>query len=207
MCASAAIRATALSWDNHMANVDFVALLDARAEAVGLDDVADQLAEGPPARLPSERERFWEWVDGAGPVELTDASLASTLAHLGTFWAARDNDRVVMLHYDDLQADREGQMRMLAGRLGIDVPEDRWPVLVEAAGFDHMRGNADQVAPATTVGIWQDNQNFFHRGTRGQWRELLDDADLRRYADRVAELGADPALVEWVHRGPIVPDE
>ena len=37
------------------------------------------------------------------------------------------------------------------------------------------------IAPDTTNGIWQDNQQFFHRGTSGQWRSLLDDAALARY--------------------------
>ena len=36
----------------------------------------------------------------------------------------------------------------------------------------------------------------------GQWRDLLDDADLARYAARVRAL-ASGNLVEWVHREPI----
>jgi len=36
----------------------------------------------------------------------------------------------------------------------------------------------------------------------GQWRDLLDDADLARYAARVRAL-APGNLVEWVHREPI----
>jgi len=35
-----------------------------------------------------------------------------------------------------------------------------------------------------------------------QWRDLLDDADLARYAARVRALASDD-LVEWVHREPI----
>jgi hypothetical protein len=36
-------------------------------------------------------------------------------------------------------------------------------------------------------------------GTSGQWRDLLDDADLTRYAARVRALASDD-LVAWVHR-------
>ena len=64
-----------------------------------------------------------------------------------------------------------------------------------------MRAGADRIAPDTTHAIWQDNQEFFHRGVSGQWRELLDDDGLRRYNARVAEL-ADPDLARWVHREP-----
>ena len=95
-----------------------------------------------------------------------------------------------MLHYDDLSADLEGEMRRLAGRLGIDVPEERWPGLLEAACFEHMRSRADVTAPETASAIWQDNRRFFHQGTSGQWRRLLDDEALERYWRRVRELSA-----------------
>jgi aryl sulfotransferase len=92
-------------------------------------------------------------------------------------------------------------MRRLAERLDISVPEDRWPQLVEAATFEHMRKFSDLIAPDTTHAIWQDNQQFFHRGVSGQWRTLLDDDGLRRYNARVAEL-ADPDLAQWLRRDP-----
>jgi aryl sulfotransferase len=40
---------------------------------------------------------------------------------------------------------------------------------------------------------------FFSRGTSEQWRDLLNNADLTRYAARVRAVASDD-LVEWVHR-------
>ena len=40
-----------------------MALFGARAAAVGLDDIAELIAEGPPPRPDSDVERFWLWVD------------------------------------------------------------------------------------------------------------------------------------------------
>jgi len=187
------------SWDNHMDNMDMGALIGARERAVGLDDVMEKLAQGPPPRPEREIDRFWAWADD--PTPPTEAiSLVSTMHHVQSFWDVRDQPNIVMLHYDDLQADLEGEMRRLASRLGIDVPEDRWPALVDAAGFEQMRGRADEVAPDTTNAIWQDNRRFFNRGCSGQWRDLLDDDDLRRYEKRVAGL-ADADVVAWAHEG------
>jgi hypothetical protein len=61
-----------------------------------------------------------------------------------------------------------------------------------------MREQADLVAPSTHHSIWHDHRAFFHSGTSGQWRELLDEDDLVRYEARVREL-VDPDLAAWVH--------
>ena len=108
---------------------------------------------------------------------------------------------LVLLHYDDLQTDLEGQMRYLAQRLGIDVPAQRWPELVPAARFTEMRRRADNLVPNRGNALWHDNAEFFHRGTSGQWRSRLNGDDLRRYHLRVAELN-DPVVAGWVHRDP-----
>jgi hypothetical protein len=193
-------RDVALSWDNHMANMNFERLIGARAAAVGLDDLADLFPDGPPEHLDSEIERFWSWVDNpAPPSEANAGGLVSLMNHLTTFWNARDRPNVVLFHYDDLKTDLEGQMRRLADHLGISVPEDRWPELVDAATFERMRAGADRIAPDTTHAIWQSNQEFFHRGVSGQWRELLDAEGVRRYDERIGEL-ADPDLARWLHR-------
>jgi aryl sulfotransferase len=189
-----------LSWDNHLRNTDIIKLFTARERAVGLDDVAERLADGPPVFAETEIERFWNWVDDDTPV--TEAqSLRATLHHLQTFWAARADPNVVLLHYDDLSSDLEGEMRALAHRLDVAVPEERWPELVAAASFEHMRARADVLAPETTSDIWQNNAQFFNSGECGQWKRLLQTGDdLARYSRRIAALTT-PEFAGWVHGG------
>ena len=70
----------------------------------------------------------------------TGSSLRYTLHHLETYLGAPTDLDVVWLHYDDLLGDLPGQMRALADRLDIDVPEASWPALVEAASLEqHAR--------------------------------------------------------------------
>ena len=82
------------------------------------------------------------------------SSLAGALHHLSTFWAAKDRSNVVFLHYDDLKTDLEGQMRVLADRLGIQIAETTWPELVQAAGErpaecpDPVGGSAGEIGAA-----------------------------------------------------------
>jgi hypothetical protein len=187
-------RDAAISWDHHMANADMDKVMAMRAAAVG---PADPPTADAPATPESLRDRFWAWVDNDDVL----IGLAPMLRHLSQFWAERERANVVLLHYDDLRADLPGQMRALAARLDIEVEAERWPELVRAATFDYMRGRARQYAP--DLEIWRDPDRFFHRGSTGQWRDLLDADDLRRYQKRVAEV-AEADLATWAHGGPIV---
>jgi aryl sulfotransferase len=47
--------------------------------------------------------------------------------HLAGGWERHDDEQVVLLHYDDLLADLDGQMRLLADRLGIQVSDRAFP--------------------------------------------------------------------------------
>ncbi|MDP9843890.1 sulfotransferase domain-containing protein [Streptosporangium lutulentum] len=203
ICVGRDPRDVAISWDNHMANTNFPAVMALRAAVVE----AEKADAPPPDPLPEQPEsaqgRFWLWVDTSEGI----VGLRPMLHHLSTFWRMRDRPNVVLLHYQEMQDDLEGVMRRLAARLGIEVPEEKWPELVRAAGFGEMRNRADELAPEARV--WIDRKQFFRRGASGQWRELLDADDLRHYRDRVRELAgprvADPELVNWVHREKIFP--
>ena len=88
-------------------------------------------------------------------------------------------------------------MGTLAARLGIEVPNAIWPSLVEAATFESMRGHSDRTVPSP--GLWKDETRFFNRARSGEWRNLLDEDDRRRYAGRVSSL-VTPDLEAWLHR-------
>jgi|SRR5215831_7584054 len=100
------------------------------------------------------------------------------------FWQARGSPNVVLLHYSDLKTDLEGQMR----RLGVKISKEVWPELVEAARFEEMRRRADDLVPNATDMLWYHNARFFNKCTSGQWRQLLDAEDVRRYKARLQEL-------------------
>ena len=162
-----------------------------------LTGVTGQPSGDAPAR-PPVREWLLSWIDSeADPRERMD-SLPGVLWHLSDAWARRDQPNVVLVHYDDLLADLDGQMRGLADRLGIDVPEERWPELVAAATFRQMQTHAEQLIPDRS-GVLKDSAAFFRRGASGAGRELLTDDELAHYRERTARL-APPELLAWLHR-------
>jgi aryl sulfotransferase len=124
-------------------------------------------------------------------------SLPGVMWHLSDAWARRAEPNVLLVHYDDLAAGLAGQMRWLAGQLGITVADQTWPALARAASFEAMRARADRLVP--TAGIFKDNAAFFRRGTSGAGREVLTADELAAYHARVAQL-APPDLLIWLHR-------
>jgi aryl sulfotransferase len=198
ICVGRDPRDVALSRVDHLANMDWDAFHVQRVAAARDDALPEpEKITPPPLDQSTDRDRFWRWVDDDKPPEEAGSSLLRTLRHIESFWGARDTVNVVMLHYHDLKTNLDGQMRALAARLGIDVPNRRWGTLVEAATFASMRRDSARTVP--NMGIWKEQDGFFKRARSGAWRDLLDDDDQRRYEDRVASLIA-PDLATWLHR-------
>src|SRR4029077_16418773 len=80
-----------------------------------------------------------------------------------TYWRARELPNLHFLHYADLSADLDGEMRRLARVLGTPVDERRWSELVAAASFEAMRERADELAPGAHFEEWRSNRDFFRR--------------------------------------------
>lgn len=190
-------RDAAMSWDNHLANMDLGAFVTTRVGAVGADDL-EELGMTEPPPLPPEDpvERFWQWMDGDAFGD--DVSgLEGLVRNVGSFWERRDEPNVHLFHYADLRADLAGQMRRLANILGVDEPDD---TLVAAATFDAMKERAEELIPNSDTPFWHDNRQFFAKARSGDWRSFVDDAGQARYERALAPL-APADLAAWLHTG------
>ncbi|MEQ1787148.1 MAG: sulfotransferase domain-containing protein [Acidimicrobiales bacterium] len=193
-------RDAALSWDNHMANLDFERFVEARAAAVGLDDLAELGMEDDMAPPPEDPAlRFWDWVegseDGPGP-----SGLARVIRHSGSFWDARDRPNVHLFHYAEQRDDLAREMGRLADALGVAAPTE---ALVDAARFESMKARADELVPNSDTPFWQSSSQFFDKARAGDWRALIGADGGPRYAAAVQAATDDGALVEWLHGGPV----
>jgi hypothetical protein len=151
----------------------------------------------PPASREMLHDALLSWIaDDDDPCRYPD-SLPGVMRHLSDAWTRRGEPNVLLVRYEDLLADLEGQMRWLAGRLEIAVPEQAWPALIQAATFGRMRDRADLLVPVPP-GISADAVSFFRRGTPGAGREILSDGELAGYYARTAQL-APPDLLDWLH--------
>jgi len=117
-----------------------------------------------------------------------------------SFWAERRRPNVLLLHYADMKADLDGEMRRIAAFLGIPVDEAVWPELVAAADFSAMQRNGDTLMAGIDVAFDGGHKTFLNKGTNGRWQGELTEEDLALYQRRVeAELS--PGLARWLEHG------
>lgn len=193
-------RDAGLSWDNHVTNVDFDRLIEVRAAAVGLDDLAELGMDEPPGPPPDDPAvRFWLWIEGDG-VDAGPSGLARVIRHSQSFWDVRDRPNVHLFHYADQRADLAGQMGRLAEALGVEPPTAE---LVDAARFESMKARSDELVPNSDTPYWQSTEKFFDKARSGDWRELVGDAGLPRYEAAVRAATDDEELIAWLHGGPV----
>jgi hypothetical protein len=187
-----------VSWEHHVANTDVDILMQSRAAAVGLDDLAEYSPPPPPEPDPAARFRNFveaEWSTS----ELV--SLANVLHHLDTGWERRGDANVGMFHFLDYRHDLVGEMVRLAELCALDVDRERLAELAPEAGIGRMRERADEIVPGIAASDhWRDPAGFFRSGTTGDWVERTTPADRARYDERVAELVSDD-LARWIHEG------
>ena len=146
--------------------------------------IAELTGQPPPAGSPKPRPPVAVWLAGwvdhdADPCAEMD-SLPGVLHHLSDAWARRGEPNVVLVHYDDLATDLEGEMRRIAAHLRIDVAEDRWPELV-AGGDVRVDAGAGRRPRARCDGVLKDRARFFRGGVSGAGRAVLDRDQIARY--------------------------
>ena len=154
-------------------------------------------AEDPPPPT-TIHEWLVAWVDWEGEATEHLDSLPGVMRHLSDAWARRAEPNMVLVHFDDLSGDLEGEMGRLADRLGIVVAEGALIQLAHEARFEQMRARAGRVVP-DPKGVLVDETRFFRRGSSGEGREVLSPEEVAHYRARVNRMGP-PDLVRWLHR-------
>jgi aryl sulfotransferase len=181
-----------MSWHNHTSGYRRMHLLDAAGEG-------DEAIGRPYPRPASDpREFFRDWM-GLNPGNETDVSARSFFDTERTWWAARDRPNMLMVHYADLKADLDREMRRIADFLGIETPKSLWPRLVEAATFEAMRREGKTLLPTAEAAFERGHEGFLFQGRNQRWRDVLTDEDITLYRTQAArELPAD--LNTWLAR-------
>ncbi|PCJ23376.1 MAG: sulfotransferase [SAR86 cluster bacterium] len=147
---------------------------------------------------PDPAKHFHDWV--LGEEDHMGDPLCGFWHMENSYWEARNEPSVLLLHYSDMKKDLDGEMRRIADYLEIKINEELWPKLVDAAKFESMKAKAAELMPSAGE-IWQGGgDTFLHKGTNGRWRGVVNQEDLDLYDAKVsAEFS--PELAHWIEFG------
>jgi aryl sulfotransferase len=173
-------------YNHHVnANAEFYAMLNDTPGRVG-----------PPIEPPCAdvREYFRQWLARDG------YPFWPFWENVRSWWAIRELPNLLFVHFADLKADPEGEIRRIAEFLEVPTYAERWPAILEHCSFEWMKRHADLSAPLGGS-VWDGGAGtFINKGTNGRWRDVLTADDVVRYeAAAERELGAECA--RWLAAG------
>jgi aryl sulfotransferase len=174
-------RDACMSFLNHLANMQPEMqgrlLTSAIEEGIAL--------EGGPPPVHDVHEFFRWFIDGGVEFDV-----------ISSWWELRDQPNVLFVHYDDLTADLDGEMRRVATFLDLPVDEARWPAMVDSCTFAGMKGRADEIADFETHFVGGAD-TFLYKGTNGRWHAVLTAGELADYDEAVARW-LTPECATWL---------
>jgi aryl sulfotransferase len=186
-----------MSWHNHTSHYSQAAIDNQSAAGLADEAIARPLPR--PAATPHAHFRDWMREDAAARF-LDDSPATHFFAIEQSWWKARRLPNVLLVHYNDLKADLDGEMRRIAAFLGIPVNDAVWPSLVEAAGFEFMREHGATLMPRAAISWDKGHERFINEGTNQRWHGALTDDDIALYQARAAREFS-PALARWLEHG------
>lgn len=155
---------------------------------------------GPALKRPSENpvQYFREFLED-------DADMSKTHSpfwrHIRGWWDIRELPNLLLVHYNDLKADKKREIKRIAEFLDIAVPEEKWANILRRTSFEYMKENAVAMSPPGAEVLLEDGaKTFINRGSNGRWVGKLSEEDVSRYEAKArTELGTECA--EWLAIG------
>jgi aryl sulfotransferase len=189
-------RDAAMSMHNHMRG--FRPEMNAIMDQVSLSDPKFGGAAPPTPEDPAES--FREWLVDGGARGDPGASFWEVER---SYWAARRDANMLLVHYNDLKADLAGEIARIARYLEIELPGAVMNEIVAAAGFETMRAQGETLMPGAENAWVEGAKTFLHKGVNGRWQAAFADADLAAYKAKIAAEFT-PALAAWLESGRLV---
>jgi aryl sulfotransferase len=183
-----------MSWWNHYSNTS--------EEAHARHESQPGRVGDPPPRCPEDVHEYWHTWITRGWFDWTSNGYPTipTLYHAHTWWNFRHLDNILFVHYSDMLADLEGEIRRIAGFLNITVSDEVMADVANTTTFSAMKQIAEKVAPSAGMHWEGGAQTFIFKGTNGRWKDILSAEELALYDAAVARV-LTPACARWLEHG------
>jgi aryl sulfotransferase len=159
-------------------------------------------AQDPIPALPDDIHDFYrDWIAKiSSPQESDRYHNWSVLYHVRTWWEYRHLPNILLVHFNDLLSDLEGQVRTIAQYLDIEVKEAILPTVVDNCTFKSMKRNAENITPGGGSYFIGGAKRFFHKGTNGRWKGVLSAGEIALYEKAVSKI-LSAECARWLEQG------
>jgi aryl sulfotransferase len=189
-----------MSWWNHYSNTT-------EATIERYNSLPGRVGE-PIPRCPEDIHEYWQTWITRGWFDWTSDGYPTvpTLHHAQTWWNFRHLDNILLVHYGDMLADLEGEIRRIADFLGLAIADEVMADIAKATSFTAMKQIAERVAPGAGAIFKGGAQTFIFKGTNGRWRETLSADELALYEEKASRL-LSPGCRAWLEQGQVAIDQ
>lgn len=161
--------------------------------------------DGPPMpvfdqQVIDEVEYFQRWVENDG------YPMWPFWSHLRSWWRVRDHPRVLLVHYNNLKEDLEGEIGRiyrflkLHGKVKAGLESDVVREATHRSSFTYMKMNAAKLIPSADQAWKGGAKNFINKGTNGRWRNALP-KDLSDRYEEIARAEVGNECAHWLATG------
>lgn len=183
-----------MSWWNHYSSYT-------DAFYAYLNDIPGRVGE-PIPRCPEDIHEVWRTWIARGWFEWESEGYphSGNMYHTQTWWKFRHLENILLVHFNDLLADLEGEIRRIAQFLDIKLPEESIPEIAYAVSFSTIKKNATK-DPSAGTEIWKGGmKTFFFKGTNGRWKGILSEDELAMYEATKSQV-LTPECTRWLEKG------
>jgi aryl sulfotransferase len=149
---------------------------------------------------PETLGEFWQtWMtQGALAGEIDGYPFGSPSRFLQSWWDIKHRPNILFVHYNALLTQPEMEILKIADFLGIPVEDAHLSQVLQKTSFREMKKNADfMFNPEKLKGS---ADPFFHKGTSGQWKDVLTDRQIHLYENTVRKNVSEDCL-HWLETG------
>jgi aryl sulfotransferase len=157
---------------------------------------------GPPIEPPpaSVRDYFLTWLERDGH------PMWPYWDHIRGWWQIRHLPNLLLVHFADLKADLDTEMRRIAAFLEIPVDERVWPTHLERCGFAYMKAQSSRIMPGLDAFLHDGARTFINKGTNGRWRDVLSEGEIDRYETEACRQLGEAGAAWLAAGGPAAPN-
>lgn len=158
---------------------------------------------GPPLPPPQQEiHAFWrDWMTtGWFEWESEGYPYWGNLHYIRTWWPYRTLDNVLLVHFNDLLHDLQGEIGRITRFLEIDCSDQTIAEVAQKVTFAAMKQHADQLLPGADHAWKGGARTFVFKGTNGRWQDILSAEELALHTETVAKV-LTPECAAWLEHG------